>query len=587
MEIEAITLSKQISDKLNIYFNGNDDYQVFVSNDTIVIKVKATVLAGTYDYPIPGEINLSVEDTKKFLDILDKVIIINDYLNKDDISFRNTKGNRLVFSMDGKEISNNEIITLYNHLEMKKEKSPLPLELNMIKAKSLYERYTDLYEQVAAKHQFLESYNELIISHKGKKEAIEFALRNVGTWGRIREQAPSRIFDITGNEDLVDTIINGEKVSFDYGSIPLEKKKIYLMNLDNYELRINNLIERLEKEIKKLEKYNEQVSTILESISKCNSFNIKPISSFPIYDCMNLDDILIEEKQKYKNDLYRKIIIQPKAPDPIPVTEKYPWLEDVDTQQRKLGTDKKTALMLYKSSMYHLFNNIISYARNNNLKLDELYVNENGKLNDKYIEHFIKVEYQKYVEKVSDTNKIILPNRSNDLTVVDELFPDNYLRDYKSFRDIALNNVKLLESSLSETILNQPLTVYRCVYEPKDSDIYSGNLGNALLSTTTNVESVSQILHERKMDIEYESKKVIYKIELPAGSPIIAFTKDIYLKDGSESVGFSDDQKEILIDSNNYDFECVGGDFNQLEDGTDLYLISLNAMPKMKTVKNR
>lgn len=587
MEIEAITLSKQISDKLNIYFNGNDDYQVFVSNDTIVIKVKAKVLAGTYDYPIPGEINLSVEDTKKFLDILDKVIIINDYLNKDDISFRNTKGNRLVFSIDGKEISNNEIITLYNHLEMKKEKSPLPLELNMIKAKSLYERYTDLYEQVAAKHQFLESYNELITSHKGKKEAIEFALRNVGTWGRIREQTPSRIFDITGNEDLVDTIINGEKVSFDYGSIPLEKKKIYLMNLDNYELRINNLIERLEKEIKKLEKYNEQVSTILESISKCNSFNIKPISSFPIYDCMNLDDILIEEKQKYKNDLYRKIIIQPKAPDPIPVTEKYPWLEDVDTQQRKLGTDKKTALMLYKSSMYHLFNNIISYARNNNLKLDELYVDENGKLNDKYIEHFIKVEYQKYVEKVSDTNKIILPNRSNDLTVVDELFPDNYLRDYKSFRDIVLNNVKLLESSLSETILNQPLTVYRCVYEPKDSDIYSGNLGNALLSTTTNVESVSQILRERKMDIEYESKKVIYKIELPAGSPIIAFTKDIYLKDGSESVGFSDDQKEILIDSNNYDFECVGGDFNKLEDGTDLYLISLNAMPKMKTVKNR
>ena len=578
MENRVYSLSTQIREKLNLFYGKGAGYEVFISNDSILVKGRSNNLSGTYHHLVPGEIYLTIEEAKKFLNALDKVIIINDYLDQNGISFKVTSGNQTVFEMNGKEMSYGDIDNLYCKLDKKEDKSSLPLALNMIKAKSLYERFTILYEQVEKKHTFLESYNELISSFEGKIEAIQFAKKNIGLWWKVWPLLPMRNFDITGDEDLVDTIINGEDVSFSNDQISLEKKKKYLSNLENYELRINNFIERLEKEIKKLETYNEKADAILKNISQSNRFNISTIQELPEYDRVSLDTILSEEKQKYDNEIKRK---RDKPYVPETIDEKYPWLKDIDQQQRfNLDQRDKTAIMLYKSFMYHLFNNIISYARTSGLEFTEL-------CNDDFVNGIIRKEYVKYVEKLKTSNPSHqLFDRNAVSTVVDDLFPANYVPDYDGFRQIALENLILLEPALSKVTLNQPLTVYRCVYKPMNSSIWDQDLGNAFLSTTTDVDSVSRFMIDRAYDISCDAKKIIYKIELPAGSPIVAFTDDIYLKTGTPNAGFGDGQKEILLDSKNYDFKYVDGDFNRLDDGTYLYSITLKAEPKMERAKS-
>lgn len=577
--LETLALYDEIKEKIELFYNKGVDYKVFTSDNGILITGNDKVLSGTYQYFVPGEIHLSVEEAEKFLDSLNKVIIINGLLGEEGISFRVTEGSKIVFAMDGKEISYSDIGTVYHHLEQKEEKSSLPLALNMIKVTQLYQRYIDLYEQVAKKHEFLESYNELISTTKGKKEAINFAKRNKGTWLRVEEYVPYRDFDITGDEDIVDTIVNGERLSFDYTQVPLDRRKKYLENLENYELRIDNLIERLETETRKLIEYNEKASAILENISNSNSFSIGMISDLPEYDCISIDIILDEEKQKYDKEIKDK---RESAPETETIDEKYPWLRDIDEQQREnIDQREKTALMLYKSLMYHLFNNIISYVRGNNLELSEI-------ANDPYIESIIREEYEKYVErsKKPQTSISTLANKNKITTVVDDLLNSYGIIDYNRFRQIALDNVVLLEPALSKVVLTEPLTVYRCVYEPLDASLYDGNLGNAFLSTTTSTAFVSNFLKLRENDISYEAEKVIYKIELPVDSPIIAFTDDIFLKYGPSDANFQEEQQEILIDSNAYDFEYVESDFNQLEDGTVIHSVTLKAVPKKLKEKN-
>ena len=573
-QIKQIT--NKIKEKINVFYRQGNNYQVSLNDNNILIKGQGQILSEAYYYQVPGELSLAFEEAKDFLDSLDKATIINNYLGESDISFRINNGNRIVFAKDKKEISNKDINNLYQDLEEKKVKSTLPLELNMIKAKSLYAKYEDLYEQAVKKRAFLELYNDSISSPKERLEAIKFAKKNQWAQISLREYSPSRYFDIAGNEDLVDTIINGESVSFDSISIPLEKRKKYLSNLDNYELRINNLVERLEKELEKIEIYNEKTNLLLQRIAKSNVLNVEPISKseLPNYDCVSLDTILTEEKQKYNEEIKER-----KAASLETVTKnKYPWLEDIDKKQRSsISSSEKTALMLYKSFMYNLFNKMISYARSQNLKLNELD-------NDEFVEMIMREEYKKYYQKVEAMHPTELV-KSESLTVVDDLFPDDHIVEYDTFRQIALDNVILLEPALSKNTLEEPLTVYRCVYEPDGSNIYKGDLGNALLSTTTSVRFVSDFLANRENDINQQARKVIYEIELPAGSPIIAYTDDVFLKNGNQNASFAEEQKEILIDSKNYEFVPIReneNDINRLEDNTNLYTVKLKAIPKTK-----
>ena len=566
--IETLALYDELKDKIELFYNKGVDYKVFTSDNGILITGKEKVLSGTYYYPVPGEIHLSIEQAKRFLETLNKAIIINGLLGNDGISFRVTEGSKIVFAMDGKEISDSDIDTIYRHLEEREEKSPLPLALNMIKVTYLYRRYIDLYEQVSKKHEFLESYNELISTTEGKKTAIGFAKRYRGTWLRVEDYIPRRDFDITGDEDIVDTIVNGERLLFDYTQVPLDRRKKYLENLENYELRINNLIERLETETRKLLEYNEKASKILDSISETNRFSIEPISDLPEYDCISIDVILDEEKQKYDKEIRER---SQSTYKPETIDDKYPWLRDIDEQQRaNLNQREKTAIMLYKSLMYHLFNHIISYVRDNNIELSEI-------ANDPYIESMIREEYEEYVERNKNPKTVLKKNVS---TVVDDLLLSNGIISYERFRQIALDHVVLLEPALSKITLTEPLTVYRCVHEPLGSSLYDGDLGNAFLSTSTSTNFVSNFLKQREGDIAHEAEKVIYKIELPVGSPIIAYTDDVFLKNGTEDINFHEEQQEILIDSNAYDFEYVEADFNRLKDGTIIHSITLKAIPK-------
>lgn len=578
--VEVLNLVREIRDRLEFLYRKGADYSVVSNDDIIIVRGKALPLSGNISRYMPGEVVLTVDSAKKFLEDLNRVIIINDHMEyKKYITFNVTNGNELVFSYENKMLSSDEISQIYREFEKGDVKDSLPLALDLINIRFLYDNYIDYSEQARIRQQFLQSYNERISDFNGKKSAIDFAKSNRGIWLRIRGVEKNyKDFDITSDIDIVDSVINHEKLNFSYGFVPLEKRNLYNENLENYELRISNLIERLEVETKKVLDYLEKTNAIMDQIASSNALSVKPLNEIPEYGICDMDTILSEEKDKY--DLLVKQKREEKYASSFKSDDKDDsiWLSDIDSQQRlNIDYNEKTALMLYKSFMYNLFNNIVSYARKSNLEIKDV-------LNDSYVEELIKAEYDNYVKRITSPS-MVMPGSNAVKTVVDDIFPKGYAVGYDRFRQVVTSNVVLLEGALSKNTLKEPLTVYRCVYLPTSQSVFGSDLGNAFLSTTTSSSFTSSFIDNRAYDINYEANKVIYKIELPEGSPVIAYTDDIFLRNGSSEVGFNDSQKEILIDSSLYDFKFKDSDYNITSDGSYIYSVTVQAVPKLVDYK--
>lgn len=562
-------LREEISRSLGNYYI--DELRVLSDDYFIKIEGNFSSIDKVYTFLVKGDLLLNRENAERFLKGLKQMSIINQGRGYSEIKLVVSDMGKIVFAKDNKELSWSDLDNYYRHVEMESIKSPLDLSLGLINLRRLYETYRDIYEQVISRIEYLKSYNSRLTGIADKKALIEEANKLSATWLRVAK--PSEYEEVTLYDEPLDIksfLVSGKNAFFSYSNVPLEHRMSYLRNLILSEHKMKLLIDKFTEELDKLEKIDENLVEIIRNIASKNILTLKVIDAIPEYEILDVDTLLnagklddFQERNILNEELYKT---EEKENDSK-------WLEDIDKQQRALSREEKNALMLYKSFAYHVINQIISYVRDNNIDLNTIEYDEN-------INAILLEGYKSYVESFDNKMKFPVFNRQEVSTIVEELFPDNYKVPFERYKSNILSSINPLLSSLSKTTLNEDMTIYRCIYLPVGQNIFSNNLGNALLSTTISNNIVSDFLNQRKASINYPYNKVIYKIELPAGSKVAVFTNDVFLRYGSYDVAFGDAQKEILLDSINYDFEYVDAKSYTEKNGENISIVYLKALPK-------
>lgn len=567
LELEKLRI--QIYNELNsINIYG---LRVFSSDDFIRIEGNFKPIDNVYSKVVKGELLLNKDEAENFLRSLMQMKTICYNTTQKDVSLVVSDTGRIVFAKDGKELSSSDLDNYYRKLEMESIKSPLDLSLGLIKLRRIYETYLDIYEQVVSRMEFLKGFNSKLDGVSNRMDLIEEAKKKSCTWLRVTKLG--ELEDVTLYDkslDLNRILTNGIKVNFSYSSVPLEHRSSYLRNLIVSEYKINLLIEKFTEELNRLKKIDESLLEIIRDIASKNVLSLKEIDNIPDYNILSIDDLLnsVNLTADQERNIANKVLDGTKREE----VKDRSWLEDIDKQQRSLSYEEKKSLMIYKSFAYYVINQIVSYIRENNIDLNTIEYDEN-------VNKILLKGYDDYVNSL-DNNAGIRRSNNDALTIVDDLFPGNHAVSFDRYKTIILSSINPLLSSLSKVNLSNDMIVYRCVYLPVGQNIINNNLGDALLSTTISNSVVSNFLAQRKGDIKFSYNKVIYKIELPAGSKVIAFTDDIFLKNGSRKTSFGDAQKEILLDSNNFDFEVSDVKTYPETSGEYINIVSVRAVPK-------
>ena len=552
----------------NLYIN---DLKVLSDDYFIKIEGNFKSIDNVYTSLVKGELLLNKEDAEKFLKSLMQMDIIRQNQGNSDIKLVASGAGQIVFAKDGKELSWSDIDNYYTHLEMTSVKSPLNLSLGLINLRQIYENYCDIYEQVNNRIEYLKSYNSRLNGIANRKELIDEAKKNSYSSLSIIDLGTEENITLYDEPlDIKKLLTSRIKANFSYSLVPLEYRQSYLNNLILSEYKINLLTDVFTKELDRLKKIDESLLTIIRDITTKNPINLKEIDTIPEYKILDAETLL---DSSYLTDLQQQEILESRLNTATKKEEKdIKWLEDIDSQQRALSREEKNSLMIYKSFAYYVINQIISYIRNNNIDLSTI-----G--NDENINAMLVNDYNSYVTNMKNQMNSLRYNQPS-LTIVDELFPRNYIVPFEKYKAIILGSINPLLSSLSKVTLNNDMVVYRCVYVPLGQNFVGNNLGNALLSTTPSNQVVNDFLDQRKNSINYPYNKVIYKIELPMGSNVIAYTDDVYLKNGTSKIAFNESQKEILIDSNNFDFEFLEAKPYTERNGENITIVSVRAIPK-------
>ena len=562
-------LREEISRSLGNYYI--DELRVLSDDYFIKIEGNFSSIDKVYTFLVKGDLLLNRENAERFLKGLKQMSIINQGRGYSEIKLVVSDMGKIVFAKDNKELSWGDLDNYCRHVEMESIKSPLELSLGLINLRRLYETYRDIYEQVISRIEYLKSYNSRLTGIADKKALIEEANKLSATWFRVAK--PNEYEEVTLYDEPLDIksfLVSGKNAFFSYSNVPLEHRMSYLRNLILSEHKMKLLIDKFTEELDKLEKIDENLVEIIRNIASKNILTLKEIDAIPEYEILDVDTLLNAGKL---DDFQKRNILNEELYKTEEKENDSKWLEDIDKQQRALSREEKNALMLYKSFAYHVINQIISYVRDNNIDLNTIEYDEN-------INAILLEGYKSYVESFDNKMKFPVFNRQEVSTIIEELFPDNYKVPFERYKSNILSSINPLLSSLSKTTLNEDMTVYRCIYLPVGQNIFSNNLGNALLSTTISNNIVSDFLNQRKASINYPYNKVIYKIELPAGSKVAVFTNDVFLRYGSYDIAFGDAQKEILLDSINYDFEYVDAKSYTEKNGENISIVYLKALPK-------
>lgn len=562
-------LRKQIANAMKS-FHVNE-LEVLANDNFIKIEGNFKSIDNVYKSLVKGELLLTKEDAEKFLKSLMQMNIICQNQKDSDIRLVVTGAGEIVFAKGDKELSWSDLDNYYRHLEMASVKSPLDLSLGLINLRLIYEYYCDIYERVKDKIEYLKSFNSRLNGIANKKELIDEAKKkSYNLLSVIKLGAEEKITLYDEPLDIKRLLTSRIKADFSYSLIPLEHRKSYLNNLIISEYQMNLLTNKFTEELDRLKKIDESLLTIIKDIASKNPLNLKEIDAIPEYNILDAETLL--DSANLTAFQQQEILNNQLNQNKKEAEQGLKWLQDIDSQQRNLSREEKNSLMLYKSFAYYVINQIISYVRNNNIDLSTI-----G--NDENINNMLLNDYNTYVTNLKNQMNYLRYNRQS-ITIVDELFPSNHIVPFERYKSIILGSINPLLSSLSKVTLNNDMVVYRCVYVPQGQNFISNNLGNALLSTTPSNEVVNNFLYQRKSSINYPYNKVIYKIDLPAGSNIIAFTDDVYFKNGTSKVAFNEAQKEILLDSNNFDFEFLDAKPYTEKNGENITIVSMKAIPK-------
>lgn len=180
------------------------------------------------------------------------------------------------------------------------------------------------------------------------------------------------------------------------------------------------------------------------------------------------------------------------------------------------------------------------------------------------------------------SNKTLESENGNYYPDIGVLDNNGDIVSYEQFKKIILDSIPSLEKTLCSVITEEPMIVYRGL---STDDINKKEIG--FLSTT--IDSNIALSFLDSVTRRDKGKSVLYKINLPKGSPMAFFSTEIFTGtlDEKNANAFGDGQKEVLIDADNYDFEIlsvkkINDAYIKREDKT-IYLVEINAKPKTKS----
>ena len=242
--------------------------------------------------------------------------------------------------------------------------------------------------------------------------------------------------------------------------------------------------------------------------------------------------------------------------------------KDLLSQYNNLDEDEARALLIYKSQMFNLINNVSSIDDFNDLS-DEFIV--------KCLDNNIFLECRKFG---LDLEK-----------------PENMFLKFSTFRNIDFNNpislVKMakdvynnLESAMSKIKLSSDLTVYRLVSLPDNKALDNIAKGN-LVSTSINKDSTFDF-------IDNDSNKIVmYEINLKRGTPVLvtpysivnnyASEIDKLLKTDNYNITVNKTlesfQQEVILFKDTLNFSLVDSKCTDI-DGTSITFYKLDSIVK-------
>ena len=247
-------------------------------------------------------------------------------------------------------------------------------------------------------------------------------------------------------------------------------------------------------------------------------------------------------------------------------------------QSKALTRDEKIAVLLYKTQLYRAFNPLITLINkkaNNDPKL--FYEIQKNVYAIPEFNAIVEKSYNEMKKQFEETK-----NHGHNQTrfITDDILPPDYLVSIEQYKETVANYLPHLTTALQKIQLPEDLIVYRGVNTSNET-----SLNNGLLSTSIYPSQTLQFIENRPTD---QKNKIIYKIFLPKGSPIICFTNEIFTGKKNENDPFTDEQKEVLIDPNLFSFKLLtvskGNKLPSLLNASDkideVSIVSLEAIPK-------
>lgn len=254
---------------------------------------------------------------------------------------------------------------------------------------------------------------------------------------------------------------------------------------------------------------------------------------------------------------------------------------DIQVQQlQKLTPEERDALMYYKTMLYRPINTVVAYIRAKGMTLKEVGAKQEEL---EHVINLISACYDEFIERKEKIDKSFfgkfrnLHILSSSNKAIDRLFgkyPDK-TPSKKEYIELVITSIPLLESALSKVITTKDIILYRS--SPQLNLIEDGRFLSTSISLSAAKAFTSDADRYKRGETSFPN---IFKITIPAGSHVIAYTDDLYTDNYDENFVFNEYQHEVLIDPKHFDFKQVYLNSQRVNDNLIAGRIEYNASPR-------
>ena len=207
-------------------------------------------------------------------------------------------------------------------------------------------------------------------------------------------------------------------------------------------------------------------------------------------------------------------------------------------QYELLSDEEKNALLIYKSRLSYVINNMNIKTESNLKELEDIYV---------YYKNVLNSPLNIFIRKV---------------------FININFETFTKFMESMQRIYDILESIKGKLILEDDITLYRGVSINKGDSLDKISLGN-LISTSMNPNVI------KNFHIFGPYTKVVYEMHIKAGTPVMIVPYSIAINnEGILKIINNDRQNEIILYKDTLDMEFIN---TKIEDDTTIITVDTNS----------